>query len=219
MRVCMPVCICAVVLFAADPFPSTGKTIEDFAISRWKITAKASGDLNKDGLADYAVELTAEDTIQFINEEEHISAEDSVYYHPTNLLILFNNGNGYTKKRVAPNAVPDDHDKYRCITLEAMDITRGVLNISTYSFMSMGGWTATSMTKRYRYQNGDFYKIGQDETSFHRAHGDAESYSTNYLTGKRSIKTYNMFNDSIPEKTRWEKVPKKPLLTINAYEY
>lgn len=205
--------------FAADPFPRKGKTIDDFAIDGWKITAKASGDLNKDGLADYALEMTAKDTIQFISKEEHISAEDSVYYHPTNLLILFNNGNGYIKKRVAPNAVPDDHDKYRCITLEAMDITRGVLNISTYSFMSMGGWTATSTTKRYRFQNGDFYKIGQDETSFHRAHGDAEAYSTNYLTGKRSIKTFNMFNDSIPEKTRWEKLKKKPLTDINTNEF
>lgn len=203
--------LCAVMGFATDPFPSKGKSIEAFSITGWEITAKASGDLNKDGLADYALELTQKDSVQLIDTSDGIYAEDSLYYQPTALVILFKKGDAFIKAKVSYDVLPRPEGLNHCHTLEAMDITRGVLNISTHSFMSMGSWWASSTTSRYRYQNGDFYLIGKDESSYHRASGEADSYSTNYLTRKQQIKTFNMFHDSVKTTEEWKKLPKEPL--------
>lgn len=211
MRQILLLLICCSGAVATENFPKSGKAIEDFAINGWEIKTKVSGDLNKDGIADYALEMRHKDEVQLIDTLESIEPEDSIFYHPTALLILFQKGDSLVKVKESMSILPDGASKYQCVTLEAMDINRGVLNIGTYSFMSAGSWWATSLTQRFRYQEGAFHLIGEDETSFHRASGDANEYSTNYLTAKQRSKEFNMFNDSIPEIIEWTKIPRKPL--------
>lgn len=211
MRQLLLLLILSSIAVATEKFPQSGKTINAFAINGWKINTKASGDLNKDGIVDYALELTHKDEVQIIDTSEGIYPEDSLFYQPAALLILFQKGDSLIKVKVSHDILPRPEGLNHCHTMETMDIQRGVLNIGTTSFMSMGSWWAGSTTFRYRYQKEDFYLIGKDETSYHRASGEANECSTNYLTAKQRTKDFNMFNDSIPEKIEWHKIPRKPL--------
>lgn len=193
-----------------EDFPLSVKTVADFAVRGWSIGVAASGDLNSDGLEDYAFEMIQDTKVEFIDtlanvEQDSYEEHEPVYYNPRVLLIAFQRENGFDTIRTSEQVLPN-HTNSLLYEELSLEITRGVLNIITSSQMTSGSWWASSTTQRFRYQNNDFYLIGKDELSCHRAGGDAEEYSTNYLTKKQRIKSFNMFSESVPEKITWKTI-------------
>ena len=112
------------------------------------------------------------------------------------------------------NFIVEDGD-----TIDAnLDINdRGVLKVGLEYFASAGSYGSSNISYVYRFQNGDFYLIGEDNKSFMRNTGEAETYSYNYLTHKRQIVRYNMFDDKVKPRETWSNIPKKPLKKLGSF--
>ncbi|MDH3743219.1 MAG: hypothetical protein OER56_16635, partial [Hyphomicrobiales bacterium] len=93
-----------------------------------------------------------------------------------------------------------------------LSIKNGVLNVQINLFMSAGGWDAGSRTFRFRHQGGQFKLIGFDSSNVHRGSGETTDVSVNYLNRKAKVATGSIENDIV--KTKWSRLPKQPLLTI-----
>ena len=150
---------------------------------------KAEGDLNKDGLSDLVI-----------------------YAQPV-LAIYFATPSGdYEQWKQYKDVLPFDEegdDLMIDITLSITD--RGALKIMIGSFASAGTSYTSNNNYTYRFQNGDFYKIGEEQHSMSRMTGNAETISYNYLTHKRQVVKENVFDESVIPKETWTSIPKKPL--------
>lgn len=134
--------------------PAVGKNIPGFIPKGFDTLATTSGDLNKDGLADLALVLRsiAEDSV--VGDAE---VPDRI------LLILFKEADGYRLAGRSDKAIMCKQcggifgDPFAGIT-----IAKGVLVIDHYG----GSNWRWSYTHRFRYQQGDFYLIGQTSNSY-----------------------------------------------------
>ena len=150
---------------------------------------KAEGDLNKDGLSDLVI-----------------------YAEPV-LAIYFATSSGvYEQWKEYDNVLPvDDEDDYLMIDIVLGVNDNGTLRIALSSFATAGTSYNSNNTYIYRFQNGDFYKIGEAQHSMSRMSGEAETVSYNYLTNKCQRVTENVFDESVKPKETWTNIPKKPL--------
>lgn len=167
----------------------------------------ATGDLNKDGLADLVVVATTPDQ-RFMEVGED---GDTLRLSQPLLAIYFGTPDGMLQQwRVYDDVMPLSDG---CVIYEySIDITdRGILRISVYSFSTAGTMGNTNNTYVYRYQDGDFYLIGQDQCELVRSTGRQTTVSENYLTHKRQTVEDNAFDDSVKPREWWEKLPVKPL--------
>ena len=171
---------------------------------------KAEGDFNNDGIKDIAVIATPKNP-------EFMRTRDDGYVYNFNkpvLAIFFGQKSGKLKLfSEYKNTIPgDDAENEDCFHETEMSVSsKGVLSISVSEFYSQGGSDAPKTEYVFRYQKGDFYLIGKNYDSFSRYSGDGEKVSENYLTRKKQTVTYNMFDESVPEKETWSKLPSAPL--------
>lgn len=149
----------------------------------------AEGDLNKDGRSDLVI-----------------------YAQPM-LAIYFANASGlYEQWKLYDNVLPvDEEGDDLMIDIEMNISDRGALNISVGSFASAGSSYVSHNKYTYRFQNGDFYRIGEERHSQSRMTGEAEVISINYLTHKRQVVRENVFDETVKPKETWTKIPKLPL--------
>lgn len=194
-------------------FKTNGKNAEDIIPQRWEIMSKAIGDLNGDEIDDMAF---------FTRKSFHNSNPDE-YKKNSNSIILAiywgNNDGGFTQYKLYKGLVPPEENcgvGYEDLSIYITE--KRVLIFNVYIFYSCGSWSNPNYSIKYRYQDGDFYKIGYDSDVFHRATGDASKVSINYLTGKMKTTSYNMFEDSVPTKTEWGTFS-KPLKTLGSQEF
>lgn len=176
------------ILASAQEMARKGRSAEEI-VPQGANFVKAEGDLNKDGLSDLVV-----------------------YAQPV-LAIYFATPSGdYEQWKQYNDVLPFDEegdDFYIEIDLSVTD--RGALKIDVGSFASAGTSYTSHNNYTYRFQNGDFYKIGEEQHSMSRMTGDAETVSTNYLTHKRQVVKENVFDEAIKPKETWTTIPKKPL--------
>lgn len=134
--------------------PASGKNITDFIPKGYDTLATASGDLNKDKLADLVLVLRpdAEDAT-----DGDAEAPDRI------LLILFRDADGYRLTGRSDKVIMCKEcggifgDPFAGIV-----IAKGVLVIDHYG----GSNWRWSYTHRFRYQQGDFYLVGQTSNSY-----------------------------------------------------
>ena len=150
---------------------------------------KAEGDLNKDGRSDLVI-----------------------YAQPV-LAIYFANASGvYEQWKQYDEILPvDEEGDDFWIDLIITITDRGVLRFYVGSFASGGTSYNSNNTYLYRFQNGDFYKIGEEQHSQSRMTGEAETVSINYLTHKRQVVKENVFDDTVKPKETWTTLAKQPL--------
>ncbi len=140
-----------------------GKTLDDFSSKDWEITETISGDLNKDGIDDFALVLGYRDSIKI---------KDG-YKFPRVLLLVFKVGDHYELKlqhnTLIEYAITDgsgntgdwDGDPF-----DNMEIVNGVLKLHfKWDITGVG----TLIQYVVRYQSNDFYLIGATCTSGYRA--------------------------------------------------
>jgi len=174
---------------------------------------ECAGDLNKDGIADLAIV-----SIPRIAANMHTNEAGYEYnFNRPILAIFWGDADGhYTCWRQYDNVIAAQENEFHSINT-SLDITpQGVLRISIEHFHSAGSWTNLTETFVYRYQQGDFFLIGEDEESMARNTGEAEYISTNYLTRKRQHRTFNTFDERVKPKERWTRLAKQPLERMGA---
>ena len=201
------VMLCLCVGVQAQELQKQGRDVEDLVPKGWEHT-EATGDLNKDGIADLVVVATPD-------FKENTKTRDDGYVYNFNqplLAVYFGTAEGKMQLwRQYDQVIPARQDEYVSIDASLTVTEKGVLRISLETFASMGGWGTENSNFSYRYQNGDFNLIGKEYQSMSRNTGEMETTSENYLTWRRQVVKENAFDDNIPKKEKWTKLPKKPL--------
>jgi hypothetical protein len=190
-----------------------GKVLNDFSPKNWDITDTISGDLNKDGVDDFALIVVYKDSIKINNG----------YRFPRILLLVFKVGDHYELKLqhntlieyalFNENGNTGDWDGD---PLENMEIANGVLKLHFKSDIR-GALTFTQYIVRY--QSNDFYLIGATCTSGYRASETTSDF--NFSTGRY---TYDMTDDetgfggTFDEEHKKGKLPRSALKKLNEIE-
>ena len=205
------ICLCLLCLCVgvrAQELQKQGRGVDDLVPKGWEHT-EATGDLNKDGIADLVVVATPD-------FKENTKTRDDGYVYNFNqplLAVYFGTAGGKMQLwRQYDQVIPARPDEYVSIDTNLTITEKGVLRISLETFASMGGWGTEHSNFSYRYQDGDFYLIGKENQSMSRNTGEMETTSENYLTWRRQVVKENVFEDSnVPKTEKWTKLPKKPL--------
>ena len=195
-------------LFAmAQSLKDSGKGAADIVPNGWESSFK-TGDLNGDGVADLAIIATPCD-------KEKMKTRDDGYVYNFNqpiLAIYWGEKNGKFKLyKQYDDVIPERPDEYTDIT-PSLDVTGGKLKISLEYFVTAGSWYQPIIPYTFRYQKGDFFLIGKDETGVTRNTGVTTVTSENYLTHKRTVTTTRPKRKKPTVKTtRLKKSSLKPL--------
>lgn len=200
--------LCLCVGVRAQELQKQGRGVDDLVPEEW-VHTEATGDLNKDGIADLVVVATPD-------FKENTKTRDDGFVYNFNqplLAVYFGTAGGKMQLwRQYDQVIPARPDEYVSIDTNLTITEKGVLRISLETFASMGGWGTEHSNFSYRYQDGDFYLIGKENQSMSRNTGEMETTSENYLTWRRQVVKENVFEDSnVPKTEKWTKLPKKPL--------
>ncbi len=198
----------------AQGLHASGNTVEELVPQGWT-HQEATGDLNKDGVADMVVLATP-------NFKENIRVREDGYeynFNPHVLAVYFGSGNGtFALWKKYEDIMPHAEAEGEMYEYSLNITDKGVLRIGISLWMSMGGWGTSSADHVYRYQDGDFYLIGNDFTSLQRNTGEREEVSCNYLTWKRQHITDNEFDKKVKKREKWSKLKKHPLKRLGEEE-
>ena len=169
--------------------PLTANNADGFVPKGWKLIAKASGDLNKDGKADLALIIEKTDRRNFI-KNDNLGA-DTLNVNPRRIIVAFAENNGYRLVAQNERFIPSENiEDGPCLADPLYDmennglvINRGLLFLSFKYWYSCGTWFVNIDKYTFRWQNTKFELIGFDSREFHRASLDETKYSINYSTG------------------------------------
>ena len=188
----------------------------------WKIVKSVKGDLNGDNQADAVLVLQKQDKANIIpNDDMGLPELDT---NPRMLKVLFKQADGYKTAVENTTLIPPESDKDNgCLAdpLSDVSINKGRLKVHFEWFYSCGSWWMSHSDYLFRYQNDRFLLIGYSHYEYHRASGEINEYSDNYLTGKRKRTTGGNVFDSYPDrpKVKWERLKKKPYYLDEPYQY
>ena len=180
---------------------------------QWKLTDKAVGDLNGDGVQDAALVLWMNDPRNRI----HPSFDPKTRYdtNPLMLVVLFGSKSGgydlaaanhkLIPRRVNPNQDPPFND---------VVITHGVLRVKMHEFLEAGGWRSGTCSFAFRWEQGALRLIGFDRDAIIKNTGATEKVSVDYLARRMATTTGTMAGD-VEDHTETTVLPKKPLLTFD----
>ena len=174
-------------------YPLAAKTadkLENCVPSNWRIISKTEGDLNKDGLNDFAV------VIQKINGKMIVDDRDE---NPRTLLIYFKNKNTnqYDLMEQSNTFIPLNDADNMDDRFDTIRIKNGILNIELHYFCNAGCWEMSNTVYKFRFQNNQFELIGYDSDETHRASGEITNYSINFSTNTMEIGKGNIQSDKI----------------------
>lgn len=202
--------------FAYPVINKEGKGIHDFIPNGWTLLDSTQGDLNYDKRNDLVLIIQHKDSVSVITKDADYI--DTVITQPRILLILFYNQttNLYQlteqcNRFILNHDNPNMDDPYLDIS-----IANNILTISFHIFMNMGGWGMSTNTYKFRYQNNEFNLIGADNIYVHRATGETEDRSYNFLTKKVKIATGNISSEK--EKISWKSIKLSKLKTFKSFQ-
>ncbi|MBR5672767.1 MAG: FG-GAP repeat protein [Muribaculaceae bacterium] len=198
----------------AQSLAQQGTSLEDIVPAGW-LHHEATGDLNKDGIADLVVVATPD-------FQENLKTRDDGYVYNFNqpvLAIYFGTQQGQQRLwKQYGNVIPANESE-NCSHEVSLEITsRGTLRITIGLFCSAGSYGTSTDTYTYRYQDGDFFLIGMDREEMMRNTGECTTVSENYLAWKRQVTKSNAFDDTAPDNEKWSRLKKSPLEKLGARE-
>jgi hypothetical protein len=139
----------------AQTIPTTGATPASFIPKGYYQLpeGRATGDLNADGRPDVVLALAPTASTE---AGPALASNDNISY-PRLLVVLWRTATGYEQGYVARQAILGRTDGGAFgDPFAGLDIAKGVLSISHYG----GSSWRWSLTAKFRYQQGDFYQIG-----------------------------------------------------------
>lgn len=186
----MPVFLIFLLLFQANlpidaaRLPQAAATVAEFVPRGWVVETQVEGDLNRDSIPDLAVTL--------VEQMPANADKDNPPERERALLILFKTADGkFSRAALATKVLLCT----RCggafygmnETPANVEITNGVLIVK----QEFGSRELTQETYRFRFEpeSKRFLWIGADLRGYDRLTGNAETESTNFLTGVRLVTT------------------------------
>jgi hypothetical protein len=170
------------VLIDKSRIPVTAGDVRNFAPAGWKIEAQVSGDLNGDGLPDYALKMV---------EDKPAKDKDDIATERARALVVALAGKDgkFTRAAVADRLLQCTRCGgafYGVVESPAnVKIEKGVIVLD----QDHGSRDLTNTTYRFRYDPDarNFVLIGFDYADADRLTAQVVSESTNYLTGVRKV--------------------------------
>jgi len=195
--------------------PVTGKTIIDFIPAGYDTLATANGDLNKDKLSDCVMVLKSKQEETF---DPSINDSDSL---PSRLLIiLLKSDKGYrlagkTDKLIMCNQCGGIFGD----PFAGIEIVNGILTVNHYG----GSAWRWSYTHKFRYQQNDFYLIGQTNHSYWNVKNcdklddfaGTDYMDVNFVTGSYEEKKISEDCKLVKDKKGKQKI--QPLIKLSAF--
>lgn len=199
---------------SAQSLQKKGTSVESLVPEGWTYNHE-KGDLNKDGIDDLVLVATPHD-----KDKQKVRDDGYVYdFNQPQLAIYFGSSDGsYTLWNQYPEILPVCQDEFGSIDISPSITKRGTLQIYIDCFFSVGSTNTPKQTYVFRYQNNDFYLIGEETREFSRTTGEDVACSYNYLTNKCCKTTKNGFDDSVKPRTKWTTLPKEPLKRLGSWE-
>ncbi|MGZ8284527.1 MAG: hypothetical protein ACXW27_11235 [Allosphingosinicella sp.] len=188
--------------FVQPELPIQGASIQDFVPEGWRLEARAGGDLDGDGSADFALVLREANPANVLADT---MCEERFDTNPAILLILFAQPDGRYRRVAKSHQLiprrenPCEVDPFSDPTQIA--IQRGILRIDLERMMSAGGWDAGTVTFKWRWRGDALRLTGFDYSNVRRNTGALTLLSINYLTGRVKISTGNAGTDR--DRVRW----------------
>lgn len=200
--------------------PDHGKDTLAFLPKAWRIVARATGDLNKDGKDDIAIVIEDTKKENFIKNES--MGQRLLNLNPRYLLVLFRAGNEYKLAAVNKSFIPSEGDEdATCLADPLLQdggiyIKKGVLEIDFNYWLSCGSYGVNHSTYKLRWKDSQFLLIGYDSREYSRSLGDESSESINFVTKKKAITTGgNMFDEAKNKaKTVWKTIKIDKFITL-----
>ena len=153
----------------------------------WKQVQLAQGDLNRDGMPDFAMVMRMDSAANRIPPSWN---PDTPYdTNPWMLIAGFRDGAGYALAVSDHRLIPRHENPNADEEFDEVAIANGNLKVGMHVFMSAGGWQMGGTSYTFRWQDGSFKLIGFDRDSTMRNSGETEEVSINYLTGRKVTKT------------------------------
>lgn len=190
-----------------DAVAKEGMNIGDFVPDGWDLEEQATGDLNKDGKIDAALQL--------IEKGEDVDADGAQITRYRALVIIFRNKNGQGFKLVTVgNYLMQCTSCGGMLTSVKTEIKNGVVIVDQLR----GSREAENWVQRFRWEAlfERMMMIGEDRLEYDRATGDSKKVSKNLLTGVQITEVSK--NGKKPVKTT-KKIPKNmiPMDEIDIY--
>ncbi len=200
------------------PVPvKSGKKVADLVPAHWQIMDQAKGDLNGDKVDDLA--LVVKGNLAKFKQKNTGLGTDMFDTNPRMLLVYFKNPQSNEFKLVESSntfiQIPDAPTMDE--PFDGVGINKGLLNCVFKVFYSAGSWGTSNTCYKFRYQNNHFVLVGADSTDAMRNTGETNTYSFNFLTGKMSRQTGNLFNDQ-KSKTIWKRIPHNQLKPLSSFK-
>lgn len=209
--------------FSYPVIAKQGRNVMDFVPRGWRILDKVSGDLNQDNFNDAAVILQYKDTLTVkdtsFDGDTTEQANHMIRRQPRMLLILLKDAKSQAFYLIAQSntfIIQNDNKDYMEDPYQEMSIKKGVLQISFGLSYSAGSWDVTNTAYKFRYRQSSLTLVGADYFSLNRASGSYDSYSYNFLTGKRRREHGNE-TKGIPKVT-WKQLSVMPLKTLSSFK-
>jgi hypothetical protein len=162
--------------------------------NKWKVAKQATGDLNKDNIADYV-----------IVSELKKSSEETIY----SLQIFITKTDGTFTKVLSTNKAIEPSYVGSGSGFGDVTIVKGVITITTN--LLRGNYST-----KFRLQNGKFVLIGYDSNGCDNSGCETQSY--NAVTGLRTIKIQDKSTDEIISFTK-KIVKMNPLPNLKDYTF
>lgn len=202
-RICFfTIALLAFTSLHAQQIPATGASLNSFVPKDWIIFTQATGDLNKDSIADVVMIIQGTDKKKIVRNEE--MGKDTLDLNPRMLLVLFKQADSSYRmaaKNTAFMPTPDNLDN-PCVSdpldeTDALTVKKGVFTFCKHYWSSCGSYGTSTEDYVFRYQNGKFELIGYTSENMDRSSGEMIDYSVNFSTRKTVLKTgENMFYDT-----------------------
>lgn len=190
-----------------DVLQKSGRISRELVPSDWENVSIAEGDLNKDGKKDLVI-------LGLPTYKENMKTREDGYVYNFNspvigIYLRDKDDFKYELFAQSDNIIPA-MDEFMSIEEMSVEIkSNGVLWIKYQDFHSAGTADVNTTTYLYRFQDGDFYLIGEENKGFSRYTHATETTSYNYLTNKR-VTTIKKEEGASP-KPKTEAIEKKPL--------
>jgi hypothetical protein len=190
--------------------PKKAATPEKFAPKGWLVEAKATGDLNGDGLLDAALVLHQNNPKNWVSPPWAPTTRFNS--NPRMLVVLFGAAKGYDLALANHVLIPRVENANQEQPFDGIKIENGLLKLKMHLFFDAGGYRVGRWGFAFRWQGNGFKLVNFDRDSVIKKTGDTEVISIDYQAGRKDVTTGNLSKNK--ENKKRYGLPNKDLVDL-----